>query len=145
MKGLAFNLAAHKKEIYGIKWAPSGPGSRNPNGKPMLASCSFDRTVKVWDPSVGKELKHLLGHTESVYSVSFSPDCKVLASGAFDGYCYLWDINSGKSFSQYKIASGGIYDVAWSSSGNRLAIAGSNNQVTVLDIRNTSAVLSNLL
>ena len=104
MQGLAYNLPAHNKEIYGIKWSPSGPGSRNPNGVAMLASCSFDRTVKVWDPNQGKELKHLLGHTESVYSVSFSPDCKVLASGAFDGLCYLWDINSGKSISQYKVS-----------------------------------------
>ena len=104
MNGLAYNLAAHKKEIYHIKWAPSGPGSRNPNAKAMLASCSFDKTVKLWDPTVGKELKHLLGHSESVYSVSFSPDTKILASGAFDGFCYLWDINSGKSISQYKVS-----------------------------------------
>lgn len=35
--------------------------------------------------------------------------------------------------------AGAIYDVAWSMSGNRLAIAGSNCHVVVLDIRRPSA------
>jgi hypothetical protein len=40
------DLQAHKKEIYTIKWSPSGPGTDNPNSNVMLASASFD-TVSV--------------------------------------------------------------------------------------------------
>lgn len=44
---------AHKKEIYTIKWSPCGPGSANPNQQLLLATASFDATVKLWDVDAG--------------------------------------------------------------------------------------------
>ena len=37
----------HEKEIYTIKWSPTGTGTKNPNQRLLLASASFDTTVKV--------------------------------------------------------------------------------------------------
>ena len=34
------DLQAHSKEIYTIKWSPTGPGTNNPNANLMLARCS---------------------------------------------------------------------------------------------------------
>jgi transducin (beta)-like 1 len=31
------NLQAHNKEIYTIKWSPTGPGTMNPNATLLLA------------------------------------------------------------------------------------------------------------
>lgn len=31
------DLQAHSKEIYTIKWSPTGPGTNNPNANLMLA------------------------------------------------------------------------------------------------------------
>lgn len=31
------DLQAHNKEIYTIKWSPTGPGTNNPNANLMLA------------------------------------------------------------------------------------------------------------
>lgn len=31
------DLQAHSKEIYTIKWSPTGPGTNNPNSSLMLA------------------------------------------------------------------------------------------------------------
>ncbi|EFX73890.1 hypothetical protein DAPPUDRAFT_252599 [Daphnia pulex] len=36
---------AHNKEIYTIKWSPTGLGTENPNMNLILASASFDSTV----------------------------------------------------------------------------------------------------
>lgn len=33
------DLQAHNKEIYTIKWSPTGPGTNNPNANLMLARC----------------------------------------------------------------------------------------------------------
>lgn len=33
------DLQAHSKEIYTIKWSPTGPGTNNPSANLMLARC----------------------------------------------------------------------------------------------------------
>jgi transducin (beta)-like 1 len=37
----------HEKEIYTIKWSPTGAGTANPDQPLLLATASFDKTVKV--------------------------------------------------------------------------------------------------
>ena len=37
----------HTKEIYTLKWSPTGPGTDNPNRPLLIGSASFDTTVKV--------------------------------------------------------------------------------------------------
>ena len=39
-------------------------------------------TVRLWDAATGAELRRLEGHTDWVWSVSFSPDGRTLASGS---------------------------------------------------------------
>ncbi|KAH0822268.1 hypothetical protein GEV33_000523 [Tenebrio molitor] len=68
------DLQAHSKEIYTIKWSPTGPGTQNPNMNLILASASFDSTVRLWDVERGSCIHTLTKHTEPVYSVAFSPD-----------------------------------------------------------------------
>ena len=40
------DLTQHTKEIYTIKWAPYGPGTVNPSQQPLLATASFDSTIR---------------------------------------------------------------------------------------------------
>ena len=54
---------AHNKEIYTIKWSPTGLGTKNPNMNLILASASFDSTVRLWDVERG-----LCIHTLTKYS-----------------------------------------------------------------------------
>src|SRR5262245_17348376 len=56
-----------------------------------LASASWDRTVKVWDLVLGKEMLSLEGHKDVVTSVSFSPDGRRLASASKDKTVKVWE------------------------------------------------------
>jgi hypothetical protein len=47
----------HAKEIYTIKWSPTGQGTANPNQRLLLATASFDKTVKV-SQSLGPPSAH---------------------------------------------------------------------------------------
>jgi WD40 repeat protein len=78
----------------------------SPDGR-LLASASFDETVKIWDLTRGRELRSLVGHKDRVSCVAFSPDGQRLASGGYDHTLKLWDVLTGhelRSFSGHTLS-----------------------------------------
>ncbi|KAJ7396687.1 F-box-like/WD repeat-containing protein TBL1X [Pitangus sulphuratus] len=128
------DLQAHSKEIYTIKWSPTGPGTSNPNSNIMLASASFDSTVRLWDVDRGVCIHTLTKHQEPVYSVAFSPDGKYLASGSFDKCVHIWNTQSGTLVHSYR-GTGGIFEVCWNARGDKVGASASDGSVCVLDLR----------
>ncbi|XP_023330153.1 F-box-like/WD repeat-containing protein TBL1XR1-A [Eurytemora carolleeae] len=128
------DLQAHQKEIYTIKWSPTGPGTNNPNSPLVLASASFDSTVRLWDVERGTCTHTLTRHKEPVYSVAFSPDGKYLASGSFDKCVHIWSTQSGQLVHSY-LGTGGIFEVCWNSRGDKVGASASDGTVFVLDLR----------
>ncbi|SPP77855.1 F-box-like/WD repeat-containing protein TBL1XR1 [Drosophila guanche] len=128
------DMLAHTKEIYTIRWSPTGPGTRNPNMNLVLASASFDSTVRLWNVERGKCIQTLTKHTEPIYSVAFSPDGKHLASGSFDKSIHVWCTQTGQLLHSYK-TTGGIFEVCWNAKGNKVGASSSDGGVFVLDMR----------
>jgi WD40 repeat protein len=65
----------------------------SPSGK-VLASASWDKTIKLWDIDLGKNIETLEGHTAPVMSVAYSRDGLTFASGGWDETIRLWDVKS---------------------------------------------------
>ena len=131
-----FDLRGHGKEVYTIRWSPTGAGSANASKKPLLASASFDTTVRVWDPEAGKCLLTLRRHDKKVYTVAFSPDGDYLASGALGGQLHVWSVKDGSVVKSFR-GECDIFEVAWDSTGSKLACCGglAANDVTIVDFR----------
>ena len=109
-----------------------------------LTSDSSDGTIILWDIASSQPIgQHLHGHTDSVFSVAFSPDSKTLASGSYDGTIILWDVEYGKPIVQLFEHKGSVNSVAFSPDGKTLA-SGSDDSTIILwdvsDIENVTLI-----
>ncbi|GER25536.1 WD-40 repeat family protein [Striga asiatica] len=127
------DLREHTKEIYTVRWSPTGPGTNNPNKQLVLASASFDSTIKLWDVDAGRQLHSLNGHRDPVYSVAFSPNGEYLASGSLDKCLHVWSVKEARIVRTFS-GNGGIFEVCWNKEGNKIAACFANNVVCLLDL-----------
>jgi WD40 repeat protein/mono/diheme cytochrome c family protein len=74
--------------------------------QPLLASCSADMTVRLWNADNSAATKTLAGHTDWVYAIAFSPDGNLLASGAYNGEIKIWKVADGSLVKSFNATPG---------------------------------------
>mmetsp|Transcript_40581 Transcript_40581/g.95305 ORF Transcript_40581/g.95305 Transcript_40581/m.95305 type:complete len:479 (+) Transcript_40581:44-1480(+) len=99
--------------------------SFSPNGR-MIASASFDKSVRLWNGVTGKYLATLRGHVGAVYQVAWSSDSRLLVSASKDSTLKLWDVEVGsKTFGKLRIDLPGhadeVFACDWSADGAKVA------------------------
>ena len=65
------------------------------NAYPIIASCSQDKSVCVWNVREGKSLWRKWSHKASVTSLEVIAHNSILASGDVEGRIKLWEVSSG--------------------------------------------------
>jgi WD40 repeat protein len=100
----------------------------SPDGK-LLASCSTDKTTRVWDASTGKALSVLEGHADTVNKVAFSPDNRLIASCSADTTIKLWDVVTETGIGTLKGHTDTINSVAFSQDGTLLISASADTTI----------------
>jgi len=68
----------------------------------FLVSCSFDKTLRVWDTTSGNFIKILQGHTKGVYACKISHNSKFIWSASDDHTVRVWDAKSGQCLKIYQ-------------------------------------------
>ena len=102
----------------------------------LLASCSSDKTVRLWSMEDFSELpcSPLCGHLYNVHCCAFSPFGTILASCSTDGKCILWDVPSGEKIGVLEHKSrGSIRICRFSRNGSMLATGGDDDKLCVWD------------
>eukprot|EP00276_Gloeochaete_wittrockiana_P010477 CAMPEP_0184658372 /NCGR_PEP_ID=MMETSP0308-20130426/25222_1 /TAXON_ID=38269 /ORGANISM="Gloeochaete witrockiana, Strain SAG 46.84" /LENGTH=793 /DNA_ID=CAMNT_0027097317 /DNA_START=435 /DNA_END=2816 /DNA_ORIENTATION=+ len=93
----------------------------------LLASCSDDSTVLLWNVEHVEEVKVLEGHTDWVTSVSLAEDGKWCSSGSEDQTVRVWSVRTGKEIKVLKGHTDTVNAVAMSSDG-ALVVSGSDDK-----------------
>jgi WD40 repeat protein len=89
--------------------------------------------VKIWDVSTGIEVQTLIGHTDIVDRVTFSPNGNQLASGSSDGTVRLWDTSPGGAVHRPATDAVPFTCLAFSPSGQQFVTGSRNGTVWIWD------------
>jgi WD40 repeat protein len=122
---LPSELRGHTGVVHHVAFSPDGS---------MLATASFDKTIKIWDAETGKELNTLKGHTDHVYCVAFSSDSTMLASGSRDKSIRVWNVRDGKLLKELKGHTESVDTVAFNPNGKVLASGSVDKSVRLWNI-----------
>jgi WD40 repeat protein len=114
---LAQTLTGHTDEVWGVAFRPDGR---------LLATTSFDKTARLWNPATGDCLRTLTGHTDGVLGVAFSPDGYLLATTSFDKTARLWNPATGDCLRTLTGHTDRVRGVAFSPDGHLLATTSSD-------------------
>lgn len=77
-------LRGHESEVLDVTFIP---------GTRLLATCSQDKSLRVWDLDTGKQVeKPLLGHDTAARRLTASPDGRWIVSGGDNGSILVWEV-----------------------------------------------------
>jgi len=99
----------------------------------LVASASWDKTVRLWDSATGAARRTLEGHKGTVNAVAFSPDGKLVASASGDNTVRLWDSATGAARRTLEGHKDTVNAVAFSPDGKLVASASGDKTVKLWD------------
>ncbi len=102
----------------------------SPNGR-MIASASFDKSVKSWDAKTGKFMMTLRGHVGPVYQVAWSGDSRLVVSGSKDTTAKVWDVTVGRLICDLPGHFDEVFAVDWSPDGQRVGSGGKDRVLKI--------------
>lgn len=121
-----FVLKGHTDPVYSVAFSADGK---------RIATGSFDKSVKLWDASTGKELRTFAGkagHQNLVTAVAFSPDGSSIASAGTDNFARIWDVPTGKPQLELDLTANGTKAAA-SPDGKLYAVGAADGSVKVFN------------
>jgi WD40 repeat protein len=121
-------LSGHYLAPVSLAFSPDGKLLATGDGQPYVGHDSREAQIRLWDLDGGRLLRQFTGHIDSVQSLAFSPDGKLLASGGGDARFRVWDPATGKRL--YQVRGGeGRWQVSFSPDGGALLVGNTSGEL----------------
>ena len=97
----------------------------------ILATGSYDATIKLWDLETGNEIRTLRGHQKGIRCLQF--DDSKLISGSLDHTIRVWNWRTGECISTFRGHEGGVVGLHFD--GNLLASGSVDQKIKIWDFQ----------
>jgi WD40 repeat protein len=101
----------------------------SPGGR-LLATATWDRSLKLWDVPTGRLLADLW-QPSSLNAVAFSPDGRFVVAAGFQGTASVWDVASRKRVASFGGHAGDVLSAAFSPDGKFVVTSGTDKTARV--------------
>lgn len=117
-----YTLQGHTGTVNDVAFSPDGQ---------ILASSSYDHTIRLWNTDTGQCLRVLRGHHDCVWSVNFTSDSKTIISGGQDCTVKFWDAATGQCLKTLQGSTLALRSIDFHPQGNLLVSGSENGQIRV--------------
>jgi WD40 repeat protein/cellulose biosynthesis protein BcsQ len=136
-------LLGHDRMVTAVAFAfGSGAADLQSKQSLVLASASWDGTVKLWNLGTGWAQGNLEGHEGDVTCVALSPDGRSVASGGIDQTIRFWDVTTGQQWALRRGHEAEITAAVYFPTGQMLATADWNGSIRLWNAKDGEHIRS---
>ncbi len=116
--------------VIALAFSPDGQHLATGGGEPSRSG-----ELKIWNVADGKLIREIEdAHSDTVFSIKYSPQGDMLASGAADKFLKVWDVAKGTMIRSYEGHTHHVLGVAWKFDSTVLATCGADNVIKVWNV-----------